>query len=112
MEMTAREHVRRDFSYCDDIRRSARSAPANISEGFGLYEPGPNRRHVMIAKGSLEETKNHILEGFKRRYIQEKERDELMLLARRAVGATRNYHRYLKSCKSAPPGRPRTGTTS
>lgn len=62
--LTQRPRVARDVGFCDDIHRSARSAPANIAEGFGSYEPKPNARHVTIAKASLEKTKNHILEGF------------------------------------------------
>lgn len=26
--------VRRDLKFCDEIRRSAKSAPANLAEGF------------------------------------------------------------------------------
>jgi four helix bundle protein len=61
--LTQRRSVARDLGFCDDIHRSARSAPANIAEGFGWYEPKANARHVSIAKASLEETKNHILGG-------------------------------------------------
>ena len=98
--------VARDTGFCDDIRRSARSAPANISEGFGWYEPKPNSRHVSIAKASLEETKNHIFEGFKRNHFDLMERDHLLKLHKRAAIATTRYLRYLKSCKRAPDGKP------
>lgn len=100
--VTDRECVRGDRRFYEDARAAARSAPANIAEGFGLYDPKPNARHVQIAKGSLAETKNHILDAIKRGYVDKKERDELLLLAKRAIGATRNYLLYLKSCKSAP----------
>jgi four helix bundle protein len=101
-----RPPVARDARFCDDIQRSARSAPANISEGFGWYDPKPNARHVSIAKASLEETKNHILEGFKRNHFDLAERDALLKLQKRAVIATTRYLRYLKSCKHAPDGKP------
>jgi four helix bundle protein len=104
--VTERDRVRRDFAFCDDARRAARSAPANIAEGFGWYEPRPNSRHVSIAKASLEETKNHILDAFKRRYVDAPEREELLSLTRRALGATRRYLLDLKSCKSAPRPKP------
>ena len=51
--------VSRDRAFCDDIRRAAQSAPANIAEGFGRYDPKPNANFVSIAKGSLEEIRNH-----------------------------------------------------
>ena len=84
--LTSRPWVARDVDFCDDIQRSARSAPANISEGFGWYEPKPNARHVSIAKASLDETKNHILDGFKRRHFDLAERDNLLNLQERAYG--------------------------
>jgi four helix bundle protein len=111
--LTQRPPVARDARFCDDIQRSARSAPANISEGFGWYEPKPNARHVSIAKASLEETKNHILDGFQRNHFDLAERDALLKLHKRAVIATTRYLRYLKSCRHAPDGRrykPRPGT--
>jgi four helix bundle protein len=104
--LTGRPKVIRDKGFCDDIHRSARSAPANIAEGFGLYDPKPNARHVSIAKGSLEETLNHIDDGFKRNHFDVTERDALVKLARRALIATTRYLRYLRSCKAAPPGKP------
>ena len=33
-EILKREEVRQDFDYCRQIRKSARSAPALIAEGF------------------------------------------------------------------------------
>jgi four helix bundle protein len=106
LRLIQRQRVARDEDFCDDIRRSARSAPANIAEGFGWYEPKPNGRHVSIAKASLEETKNHILEGFKRNHFDLDERNNLLQLNKRALIATTRYLRYLKSCKRAPDGKP------
>lgn len=104
--LTDRNRVRPDGDFCYQIHRSARSAPANIAEGFGWYDPKPNARHVSIAKASLEETKNHVLDGYKRRHFNRTERDELLGLVERALTATRRYLRYLKSCKAAPPVKP------
>jgi len=109
--LTDRDHVRRDSQFCEQIRGSARSAPANIAEGFGWFEPKPNARHVAIAKASLEETRNHAIDGFKRRYFSEPEHEALQRLARRALIATTRYLRYLRSCKSAPLGTDRTRRT-
>ena len=103
---TERERVRRDAKYCDDIRRSCRSAPANIAEGFGYYGPRQNARYVTIARGSLTETINHLLDGYKRGHLSAEEKDDLLRLARRALGATSRYLRYLQSCKEPPPGKP------
>ena len=104
LEFTARDVAKRDFSFCDDIRRSARSAPANIAEGFGYYTPAQNARCVTIARASLQETLNHLLDAVKRGYIKGEERIAILRLNKRALGATSKYLRYLKSCKQAPTG--------
>ena len=113
-KFTARDKVRCDAGFCDDIRRSACSAPANIAEGFGYYTPKQNARYVTIARGSLAETLNHVLHAAKRQYIDDSERNALLSLNRRALGATGNYLRYLKSCKAPPPARsePTNGATN
>ena len=107
LELLEGDSVKKDRDFCDDIRRSARSAPANIAEGFGWYDPKPNKRHVSIAKASLDETRNHILEGFKRRHFSETDRDELLNLQKRAMVATRRYLLYLRSCNAAPEPKPK-----
>jgi four helix bundle protein len=107
-EFTARDGVKRDFDFCDDIRRSARSAPANIAEGFGYYTPTQNARYVTIARASLQETLNHVLDAAQRGYINGDERNAILRLNKRALGATGSYLSYLKSCKQAPPGWSRT----
>ena len=104
--LTERDPVWHDKKFCEQIQESARSAPANIAEGFGRYDPKPNAYHVSIAKASLEETRNHIYDGFKRNHFDVEERDNLLNLNKRALVATRRFLRYLKSCKKAPEGKP------
>jgi four helix bundle protein len=113
--LTERDRVARDKRFCEQIQESARSAAANIAEGFGRYDPKPNAYHVSIAKGSLEETRNHVYDGFRRNHFDIVERDELLQLTNRALIATTRYLRYLKSCRQAPSGKPyepRTRTQS
>ncbi|HEX5474778.1 MAG TPA: four helix bundle protein [Vicinamibacterales bacterium] len=98
LKFTDRQAVRRDSRFRDDIRASARSAPANIAEGFGYYTPKQNARHVAIARASLEETLNHLLDASKQGYINQAEYAALVSLNRRALGATGKYLRYLQSC--------------
>lgn len=44
------------YSLTDQIRRSARSVPANIAEGWGKRKyPADFKRHLWIASGSLHE---------------------------------------------------------
>src|SRR5262249_42600953 len=49
-----------DRDYCLQIRKSSSSAARNIAEGFGRFRPREFARFVRIARGSLEETKDHL----------------------------------------------------
>jgi four helix bundle protein len=49
------------FSLTDQVRRSSRSIPANISEGFAKrYYENVFKQHLITAIGSVEETKTWI----------------------------------------------------
>jgi four helix bundle protein len=52
-----------DFNYRDQIKDSSSSAPRNIAEGFGRFRPGDSARYLEIARASLIETRNHLLDG-------------------------------------------------
>jgi hypothetical protein len=54
--ITARPPISQDRDFCTDIRRSARSVPSNIAEGFGRFDHGEFGRYLSIALGSLAET--------------------------------------------------------
>jgi four helix bundle protein len=84
-----------DFDYCRQIRKSSSSAPRNIAEGFGRFWPAEFARFIRIARGSLEETKDHVEAAFERGYISETERAELITLGNRALGASTRLAQYL-----------------
>lgn len=90
----------RDFAFRDQIRKSAASAPANIAEGFGRYEPSEIRPFLRIANGSLMETSNHLKDGVDRGYFTDAEVAPLLRLARRASAATTSWLRYLKTARA------------
>ena len=100
---TAKAAVAKHGDFCDDIRRSARSAPAVISEGFYRFRPKDNANFVRIALGSIGETKNHLKEALKEKYIDESEFRACWRLTARAAGAGNRYHAYLRTC---PPDGP------
>ena len=103
LAFTDRPAVARHRDFSNDIRRAARSAPANLSEGFARFWPHDNAKSVRTALGSLAEVKNHLLDALKQKYITETEYAEMTRLARRAFGATSRWHQYLKSCKPGDP---------
>ena len=97
-EIIVRPATARDRDFCDDLRRSARSAPANLAEGFYRFRPRDNARFVRIALGSLGETMNHLGHARKQKYITADEYAVLCRLNRRAIGASKAYVKYLDSC--------------
>ena len=95
-ELLDRPHVRTNREFCDDVRDAAKSAPANIAEGFGRRSDKEFARFLDIARGSLNECRNHIGDARDRHYIDERERSELDSLASRALGAVAGLQRYLR----------------
>jgi four helix bundle protein len=87
----------RDFKYRDQIRDSSASTPRNIAEGFGLYHPGQFSRFCGYALGSLEETKNSLIDGRDRAYLDDRLFSRLWNLSRAAERATKNLKVYLDS---------------
>jgi four helix bundle protein len=83
----------RDFRYRDDIRASSASAPANISEGFGRFRPLEFARFLSIAKASLQETQNHLIDGHDRRYLDDQLFSRLWNLSKAAERVTTNLLR-------------------
>ena len=98
-----KEPASRDFAFCDQIRDSARSPARNIAEGYGAYKPREFARFVRIARRSLMETKNHLLDGQHSKYFKEPLASELITLCNRALGATTRLLQYLDSCNGRVP---------
>ena len=92
----AKSQVAKDFKFCDQVRDSCRSAPRNIAEGFGRFRPLDNARYCEIAKASLMETHNHVIDALDQNYINDNDWENLDRLISRAIGATTNYIVYLK----------------
>ena len=105
--IVARSSASRDRDFCDDLRRAARSAPANLAEGFHRFRPRDNGRFVRIAIGSLGETINHLGHALKQQYLTGAEFAELIVLAKRARGAATRWLAYLDSCPADGPHRRR-----
>lgn len=57
------------FRLTDQIIRSSRGPCANIAEGYGRYHENDNARFCRMAKGSLNETKDHLTAAYDEEYI-------------------------------------------
>jgi four helix bundle protein len=97
----------KDFKFRDQIRDSASGPPRNIAEGFGRFEPRDFANMMRIAKASLMETKNHLLHGRKENYFTQSDYEAALRLCKRALGATKGLHRYLRSCNGKLPWDPK-----
>jgi four helix bundle protein len=55
----------------DQLSDAVRSAPRNLAEGFGRYHHREFAHFTRIARSSLKETQNHILDAHDRRLIDQ-----------------------------------------
>src|SRR5918996_4708397 len=62
-----------DYGLTSQIRRSALSVPGNIAEGFGRRHTKDKLNIYYVSRGSLAETKSHLIYGFKVGYFRESE---------------------------------------
>jgi four helix bundle protein len=95
----------RDPEYCDQLRRSARSAPRLIAEGFGRYLPADFSKYLRYANGELKETYDALRDGVDSGYFTNDDILPLERLSKRASKASTNLVAYLASAK--PPNEPR-----
>lgn len=99
--------VSRDFEFRNQIRNAAASAPRNIAEGFGRYQPREIAQYLRVANGSLMETANHLSDGADRGYFSSSDIAPLLTLARRASAAITRWLKYLQTAR-APNAAPKT----
>src|SRR4029077_20308971 len=90
LAFTATGPAARDFKYRDQIEDSSASAPRNIAEGFGRFRPRDSARFYEIARASLMETKNHLIDGRDRGYLDDNLYFRLSNLTRTAQRLTTN----------------------
>ncbi len=97
-ELTDRASCRREVRFRDQLRASAASVPANIAEGFARKRPREFSRFLSIARASLAETRNHLIDGIDRRLWKETDLDPINLHLKRAVTAIAGLQKYLNNC--------------
>jgi four helix bundle protein len=89
-----------DEEFCEQIRRSARSAPRLIAEGFGRYVPGEFRKYLRWANGELKETMDALRDGVDSGYFTPAQILPLQRLARRSSKAATSLIAYLRTARS------------
>jgi len=95
LAFTDSPRVARDVDFCRQIRKSASSSPANMSEGFGRFWPGEFAHKMHIAIGELRETINHLETALEKKYITDDEHLQMFGLADRAIAKAVKFVEYL-----------------
>jgi four helix bundle protein len=60
----------------DQLREAAASAVSQISEGYGRFDPGDHARYLKMARASLVECQNHLVDAMDRGLIADSVREE------------------------------------
>ena len=92
--------VHERYDLAPQIRRSSKSTMANIAEGYGRYHYADSLRFYYTARGSLNETINHLITAHDLAYISDAHHEELYNLGRRAERALNGYIGYVRRQKT------------
>ena len=88
------------YDLTSQIRRSSKSVMANIAEGYGRYHYMDSLRFYYIARGSLDETINHIITAHDLAYIDDARFQELYNLGRETERTLNGYINYVRKLKT------------
>jgi four helix bundle protein len=91
------EAISRDFSRRKQIEDASSRTTAHIAEGFGRFFPADFARFCGIARSSLMESQNHLIDFVDKKYISDGRRLELNQLAETALEELTGLIEYLQS---------------
>ena len=92
--------VHEQYDLVQQIRRSSKSVMANIAEGYGRYHYLDSLRFHYAARGSLNETINHLISARDLGYIDDALFRELYDLGRETERTLNGYIGYLRRQKA------------
>ena len=88
------------YRLTDQIKRSSRSVTANIAEGYGRFHYLDNIKFCRDARGSLNETLDHLTVAFDEKYINEERLVQLNQQFEKVLKLLNGYIGYLKQQKT------------
>ena len=97
-----RPAIKRKPRLHEQLFDAARSGPSNIAEGFGKFGNKEFARYARIAKGSMVELINHLIDLRDQRMISEDELIATEHAARKALKATVGLIRHLETTPDPP----------
>ena len=89
--------IAKDIGRRKQIEESSSGPPAHIAEGFGRFNPADFARFCVMARSSLMESQNHLLDFVDKRYITHDVRLEVNQLAETALEEVTGLMEYLQS---------------
>lgn len=84
------------YKLTDQIIRSTRSINAAIAEGHGRFTFKDQLHYCIIARGSLSETENHLIDALDCRYIMQNQFDKFMIMITDVAKLLIGYISYLR----------------
>jgi four helix bundle protein len=101
-----RSNFKKRYKFADQLDDSVRSAPRNIAEGHMRgFKHKEFAQFLRVARGSLGEVINHLIDANDQKLITEDELYEASRIARRAIGACTGLMQHLESTPDPPPPR-------
>lgn len=96
-----KSHFPKDEKYLmtSQLLDASRSVTANIAEGHGRYYYQDNIRFCRIARGSLEESMEHLITAFDEKYISGEMLKEIKPLYDSCLRLLNGYIKYLRNSK-------------
>ena len=88
------------YSLIDQIKRSSRSVTTNIAEGYGRFHYLDNIKFCRDARGSLNETFDHVTVAFDEKYINEETLIRFRQQFEKVLKLLHGYIAYLKKQKA------------
>ena len=94
--LTERLPRKEDYGLTSQLRSSGLSVLGNISEGSGRKHTKDKLKFYYNARGSLAETKNHLIHGSKVGYFTATELEELSNLIRESMEGIKFFNPFLE----------------
>ena len=109
MRIFVKEHIiskfpsEEKFMLTSQLTRSSRSVCANIAEGIGRFHHQENVQFCRIARGSLNETMNHVINALDDKYIDDDTLKSYRIINDKCLSLINGYINYLKKAKTDNP---------